>query len=284
MDTNNKSIEGYFSTIDTLNGIHFVNFEKKELKELESLLKIDEKEKYGKYKSKQGLKYFYKYGEMHHVISSLNSTKPYLFFQNPTKWDDPFEKYFIEATYASSPFPLKEKLVCTCLTANKDCESQWLRYSDNLCLQMRLNANFFLKSLMSFTKSYDIYVGKINYCIQTDILSSNISDVFDICYKIKTIRSNDLTTGKFKRELQILLLLLKRNAFAYEKEIRIIMIPKKKRNLIDPIKIYLPLNTICEQVTISPKSGPELRGIFKNALKQKVQFSHLYTKIHKHNF
>ena len=76
-------------------------------------------------------KNLYKYMPLENSLASLEDK--YIWFANPTTWNDPFEKRFIEAKYIVGTdeidYPLKDQIYCTYLTEKSTSEAHWNIYS-----------------------------------------------------------------------------------------------------------------------------------------------------------
>ena len=176
-----------------------------------------------------------------YIGSTLGSAKPYLYFADPASWSDAFEKRFINVLYkeGNNPlvdYPLKNKVFCSCFSHTRIVEAQWFVYSrtkkDELkgLIQLTFNNQQLLDELNRFNaeNDADIYIGKVAYQ-ETRKIKGRIS------------KNNFLNVPKqFSlncEESLIRLLLLKRNAFIAENEIRIIIV-KKEPDLQSGRKLY----------------------------------------------
>lgn len=195
----------------------------------------------------------------------------YIWFANPTKWVDPFEKRFIEGKYLRKgteiEFPLKGRVFCTCMTETSTSEAHWNIYSrDQIGISFTYKRDELLKVLNKLV-GYDVYIGKVKYLISKTI-EGKLSDI-DELKAFNPININD-------RELQLQLLLLKRKAFEYENEIRIILIKKDKTKEAG-LKIDLNIsNDLIDKITIHPSVENYTEMMLKDLFKVKYGFKKVF--------
>lgn len=216
-------------------------------------------------------KLIYKYMPLEFALEIIKGK--YLWLCNPASWKDPFEKRFIEAKYLVGgkelDFPLKGQLFCTCFTQTPTSEAHWNSYSDGqIGISLRIVRKQLLKVLEQNSTDYDIYIGKVNY-LKTNELKKPISEI----EHFKTMSSLNISN----RRIQVNLLLLKRIAFQYENEIRILAVKKHKTkehgvklfHTIEPIEL---INTI----TIDPKAGCNIESTLKDVFKKEYGFKKVF--------
>jgi hypothetical protein len=216
-------------------------------------------------------KLIYKYMPLEFALEAIADN--YLWLSNPVKWNDPFEKRFIDAKYQVSgndiEFPLKGQIFCACLTQTITSEAHWKNYSNGqIGLSFRINRKQLVKVLQENSKDYDIYIGKVEY-IKTNDLIKRISEI-DQVKEISRLSINN-------RILQIRLLLLKRIAFKYEDEIRILAI-KKYKTLEDGIKLNYSMNPseLIDTITIDPLVGKNIEKMLKDLFKKEYGIKRVY--------
>ena len=216
----------------------------------------------------------YKYMPSEYALESLD--KKYLYFANPKKWDDPFEKRFIEAKYKTEngitkSFPLEGKVFCTCMTQTPISEAHWIVYGrrkDVVRITFSRENLYHILHDFSNRNHCDIYIGKVKYMTTPEIRNGKLSEV--------------LSYGKcdFKdKKTQIKLLLLKRNAFEYENEIRIIIVYNKKIGKDEVLLDYKPefSNELVKKITLAPKiDNGEKENLRKKFSKYHVEVSESY--------
>lgn len=175
------------------------------------------------------------------IDSTIGRANPYLYFANPVSWNDAFEKRFINVQYkeGNNPivdYPLKNKVFCSCFSHTRIVEAQWFVNSRakkivlNGLIQLTFNNQRLLDELNMFSEenNVDVYIGKVAYQ-ETRKIEGRIS---------KNDFLNDPKQFSLNCEESLIrLLLLKRNAFIAENEIRIIIV-KKDSDLQSGIKLY----------------------------------------------
>lgn len=146
-----------------------------------------------------------------------------IWFANPTTWKDPFEKRFLEAKYTRDgkevPFLWKGRVFCSCLTQTISSEAFWHAYSrDGIGVEFRIYREQLLNELSHYADDYKIFIGKAEY-LKTDDIRRGLRDI-----PFNPALSPDAKLNS--EEFASRLFLLKRISFAYEDEIRIIIVKK----------------------------------------------------------
>lgn len=162
-------------------------------------------------------------------INSTIGQEPYLWFANPSTWEDAFERRFIDVLYKDNNgglniFPLKGRIFCTCFSLTRVCEAQWKVYSknpNNICI--KVNRGALLDELTKYLQANtndEIYIGRVEYQ-ETRMIKGSLSKN-PLFKKTGFSFSNQASLVK--------LLTLKRNAFLYEDELRIFIIKPQNSN------------------------------------------------------
>ena len=125
-----------------------------------------------------------------------------------------------------------------------------------------------LNVLSNHIDDYDIYIGKVNYLRSQDIKKS-LSEI----ETIKDIKPFNINN----RKLQIQLLLLKRIAFKYEDEIRILAV-KKYKTKENGIKLSYSIepNKLIDTITIDPNVGLNTEHTLKKLFTHEYNFEKVY--------
>jgi len=207
-------------------------------------------------------------------------------FVSPTLWNDPFEKAFLEAEYKHSgkafSLPIKPvkksdglnyNLFASCFTETPESEAFWKTYSPNGDgIRVTFNASD-LKAKLSNLRDYDVYIGKAVY------------ENYDKLYKFKQ-------DANFWRKLQsqkvnsthLELMLKKRLPFAYENEVRVLLLRKDSMTKsVAKVKIS-NLKNLIKAVKLDPRMGIYMSKMIKEAFSNKgfdktvVRKSRLYSK------
>lgn len=230
--------------------------------------------------SSSDLNPIFKIMPLENVLKSLDYpyySDPYLWFANPTTWKDPFESRFINATYGKfGQFPLKDRCWATCITPERTVEAQWNMYSDNqLGVQIVFNKKTLLGCICKFAdqNNMDVYIGKVQYESQEDIKSSVTSPTFNKLIGTPFCLSN--------RDSLIRTFFLKRNAYRYENEIRILLVLRDgaKFSADDSnMGIKVPVNKATfNRLVLSPNTEEKASTLLKGAISSfRVEQSRLY--------
>ena len=155
-------------------------------------------------------------------------------FVEPSGWDDQYERRFYTADYSkvnkdSDNIPL---LFATCFTTQKESEPAWQVYTrgkDGLgerCVQFFINQDALRIELVKRMRDCTIVEGKVRYLSTDEIGQYHLSKMEDG----KRNESFLKTYSNFTLENYINLLLLKRTAFFYEQEVRILIIDNNDKN------------------------------------------------------
>ncbi len=197
-------------------GIHFVNFEDKN-----AILQLFQPAQEGK---RQEGKVLHKYMSFDDALRVLKNKK--LWFANPCTWDDPLEKEYLTKPFMISGkpqfLPWKDNVYITCLSRNATSEALWknhakLRYCT---LNFTFYAPKLLELLLHYTSDFDVYIGNVKY-VPVSTLKQKLS-------KISFLSS---VIASWADPLWARMLMLKRNAFRYEDEVRIMLVRKEKQTI-----------------------------------------------------
>lgn len=165
-----------------------------------------------------------------HVDNTLGINK-YIWFSNPAIWSDAFEKYFLLSKFKKGkqlmPFPLLDRIFCSCFSMTRICEAQWKIYSSgDEMLALVVDKNMLLKELENFSlkNNVKVYIGKVQYQT-TSIIEGSISKNPFLSTPAPFCISDEKAWVK--------MMLIKRIAFLFESEIRIILVfPQTPNNNI----------------------------------------------------
>ncbi|MCF2559935.1 hypothetical protein I6E23_08205 [Prevotella brevis] len=91
-----------------------------------------------------------KFMPLERALNLMNSRK--MWFANPREWTDPFERRFIDATYAGgAKFAWKDRVYCSCFTNNATSEASWNAYSKgDICIKLVLDRQELLNVLDNY--------------------------------------------------------------------------------------------------------------------------------------
>lgn len=201
----------------------------------------------------------------------LNKYTPYSYFQqnikdkslvfvSPETWRDPFERLYYNATgYEKYGLVERPNFYCMCLTENssENEDAAWTMYSKNAnekIVKITYNASELLKCLNSICikNNYDVYIGKVNYdfsSAQISGLSKNTKnnkekEFFEKCFWHFPMENEDF----------FCLMLLKRKAFQFEREVRLFLIPHEdtKEKGIFELKGINYTDDLISKITLVP--------------------------------
>lgn len=243
--------------------------------------------------------YFYKYLDLESALLSLKNGN--IRFVEPTRWEDKFEGRFYNAKFhkvskdtQDTPF-----LYACCMSVKPHNEAAWKVYSYGKvgigahCVQIKINRNKFRKELIksnTLTINSSIFEGLVTYTSETII-----SGIHKDKYKTKkgVIKSNtnyDRFFSSFNCLNYLNLLLLKRDYFKHENEIRFFVVPevapqpKGKRYRVNGSDVYgLALDikidwaNVIEEIRIDSKCTELEYNIFKDECLKLLKSSTRYT-------
>ncbi len=196
----------------------------------------------------------YRYIPISRLEEMLNKME--LVFVYPSLWDDPFEILYLKTDY--SDFGYKQnKVYCLCGRNSKDNEDAlWKVYAkgDEPLVRVKFDVKTLFSKIRDFAKENGckVYCAKICYN-----LSAN---------QIKQIQKiTDLTKiylQGFDEKKYISLLSLKREAFAYEKEWRLFIVPQQNPQLyLNKDLIRVPIEEkVFKEFVISPMDRIKTEG------------------------
>ena len=207
-------------------------------------------------------------------IDNTIGHNPYLWFADPQIWTDPFERRFIDVKYLLNSkmydYPLKNKVFCCCFSLTRITEAQWYMYSQGKdCVCMAIKRPQLFEELEQYIKSNpndNIYIGRVEYQ-PTKIITNSIHK--NPVFKRKPFSLSD------QRSL-VKLLLLKRNAFMYEDEIRIIIVKGDKYDGNGMKFLYRCAPTdLIQRIILSPM----LNKTYSNMLESFLSFHYGFSPI-----
>ncbi len=220
-------------------------------------------------------KLLYKHMPLENALKTLN--EKYLWFANPSSWKDPFEKRFLEAKYLKNDkevdFNWKGKVFCICLTQTQTSEAYWNAYKqDSIGIEFKIIRKRLLDELARYESLYKIFIGRAEYMNTVDIKK----DLRDIPFAPAIEPGIKLNSDLFAARL----FLLKRVAFKYEDEIRIIMV-KKSATKENGVKMEYECENreLIYQVVLDPNLGDNTSTMLKKVFVDQYGFSPLEKRI-----
>lgn len=218
-------------------------------------------------------KKLYKHMSLENALATLNNHT--LWFANPTIWKDPFESRFVSAKYVDNnkktiDFPWIDRVFCACFTETAASEAYWTPYSQQqIGVEFRISRQELLRVLKNYADAYDIFIGKVEY-----MLTSHIKG------PVNSIPFSAPIPTKNSKEWWARLLLLKRVAYRYEDEIRIIIVKRDKtlENGIQ-IKYHCPDTSLIDSIVLDPTIGKYTEELLKDTFANKYGFTPIANRI-----
>ena len=191
------------------------------------------------------LKRVQKFLPLERALQLLETKK--LWFSNPAKWPDPFERRFVDGIYpGNKKFTWQGRVYCLCVTTIPTSEASWKAYSDkDIAVKLEFDRVEFSKIIDNITSQsgvMDVFFGQMYYR-QTKDIEKPLSKI-----KFEDDLALPITSKRFKARL----LLLKRKAFDYECEYRVIVV-KNKKSPVDGI--CFDILKLVKTITIGPTVG-----------------------------
>lgn len=176
-----------------------------------------------------------------------------LWFANPATWADPFEIRFLEAKYTKGgkekKFKWPGRVFCTCMSQTQSSEAFWNAYSrGEIVIELRIVREKLLEELKKQATKYDdIFIGKVEYMKTADIKKTELKDIPFVPPLKVSLNSPEFAARLF---------LLKRIAFQYEDEVRIILLKKNKTQDTGIEMEYTCGNTdLIRSIVLDPRLG-----------------------------
>ena len=207
----------------------------------------------------------YRYMPYKYLKTLLSKETPQLVFVSPNKWEDPYEKRFLCGKYGLEN--LQNKIACICFTTNasENEAAAWCMYDrehKNDVVQVSLDFEKLLSVLNDYgcRNGIDFYIGKVDYNIEVEDLKGKKDSKVKKIIKKHSVEKAALN-----------LMLLKRKAFKFEGEVRIIALASK---LLSDGKLTIPLGKKCSLVT-QIKTPPVLPNTFVTKRNLKAEFNRM---------
>ena len=190
-------------------------------------------------------------------------------FQQPTNWSDKYEGLYYKADYGKEKNESRKDLYACCMALNKTSEPAWKMYSyggtglKSICVEFILDHHELQKQLSDYavTHNMTVYEGKVNYS-QSDYTIQTIGKKINPLYKI--------FFNNFDLSRYLALLLLKRQAFSHESEVRFFMIPDQGDKMENYIDLKIDWGKILRGILIDKKSGDWEKRLFKEYVGKKL--------------
>ena len=183
----------------------------------------------------------------------------------PKLWDDPFENYILKSTAITSEgekvtFGFQKDLYGQCWTLERESDAMWRIYSpDKMGVRVRTNINKLYNSLHSNITLYpemSAFIGKVLYKPQ-NYMVKQIKDRFEMQEQILD------TSGKGT----VKTLLMKREEFKHEKEVRLVYYNHTGNDHGDLFKYTFNPHAVIDEIVFDPRMNDDVVEVFKAHLK-----------------
>ncbi|HOG19093.1 MAG TPA: DUF2971 domain-containing protein [Salinivirgaceae bacterium] len=197
---------------------------------------------------------------------------------NPSEWEDPFEKYFLDREYIIDNerfnLPIKDKVFAMCVSGTINSEAFWKVYAPKgNGIRLTFNTEKLLTNFLDNIYNADVYIG--NVCYQFT------KKFYDLPFD-KKVLIDEIKNDKIGRQ-QIELLLKKRTSFLYEDEVRIMVIPQKNSKDTSIFLTPTEIASYTEECNLDPRLGKYHAEVLKEYFKEnfgfKVSHSRLFSNI-----
>lgn len=181
--------------------------------------------------------YYYKYMSYNSALLCLNNNN--ICFSQPSNWDDQYEKRFYDACYLKKDkrnIINLPRLYACCFTSKQDNEAAWKIYShsnsDSKVVEFKLNFRKLYEQLLIHLKDCVLYIGSVKYRNKKIIDNLHLRKITIKEWLNKAKESDNpyyfYYFDDFSNECFLELMLLKRDAFEHEKEIRLFVVPNSR--------------------------------------------------------
>lgn len=188
-----------------------------------------------------------------------------LWFSNPLAWSDPFERHYLDAKYRVGKqernLPLKNRLLCLCLSGTYSCEAFWQVYAPG---EVGIGLTIDLKALVRMLESldgYGVYVGAADY------RSTRYITGYAASHKQLLQRVFDRSAGDTYPD-QLRLMLLKRRAFEYENETRVLLVRAKESAARGEL-IPFGDTPLVSRLTLDPRLGKRTADLLRDSFRER---------------
>ncbi|MEJ1374401.1 MAG: DUF2971 domain-containing protein [Candidatus Sedimenticola sp. (ex Thyasira tokunagai)] len=184
----------------------------------------------------------------------------------PSEWDDPFENFILNATFKRNGESLRHaarnRCYGQCWSSKYESDALWRIYSpDKSCVRIRTTYEKLATSLSSVCKKPDseAYIGKVDYLTDKGLEKESKKLAENIIY------GEEVGLAKT--------LLIKRNPFEHEKEIRLLFFqddftespPLIHKYPVDP-------HSLIESIAVDPRATSELVEVYRHYLRDRLGF------------
>jgi hypothetical protein len=198
----------------------------------------------------------YHYLEYPHALSIFSAGR--LRLANPAKWPDPYEHWWRETVF-DPPGPLHQtSAYALCWSRSRYDEPAWRMVGferTNPIIRIRCRVRDILAAARTLAEQRPgaFFAGKVSY-----------ESAEELGQRASSVRAGEM---KDLARTAANLLLRKRNAFRFEKEVRILWLDQEPQNTA----LYLPIDaqSVVRQVMCSPHTHPEQRAKIHHEFKER---------------
>lgn len=208
----------------------------------------------------------YKYMSIDTALFCLDSGQ--IRFQQPNNWSDEYEGLYYKSRYdnVKNGLQFRKSLYACCMAQNKASEAAWKMYTYDGkglkagCVEFILNRQKLRNQLSQYAEANNmtVFEGKVNYS-QSDYTIQTIGKKMNPLYNLFF---KDFDLGRY-----LSLLLLKRQAFSHESEVRFFLVPDQKVKMKKYINIDIQWAQIVEGILIDKNCGYWDKKLFKDYVK-----------------
>ena len=225
--------------------------------------------------------YFYKYMSLETALLCIRNKT--IRFAEPSSWIDKYEGRFYNAIINGHKQSINNPpLTACCFTYRQDNEAAWKIYSydkkglDSRCIEFKIDRDELRKQILSvldcnpdFCGKYKLYEGVVSYKDEQYINNLHKRKIRNDKKNVVN-KSYNAFFDSFSIEKFLSLMLLKRNAFLHEQEVRFFLVPDDfegyVKGSIDPVDIPVNWADILLEVRIDGKCTPFEKSLFKDEL------------------
>lgn len=183
----------------------------------------------------------------------------HLVFVAPQLWSDPFERVYLDRHYAIDGMefrlPMAQGIYALCVSGTDSSEAFWKVYSPNGDgVRLSITTEKLLQALDALPNA-DVYIGKVRY---------HSTRAFQTVPNPDALRSEIESNTIGPQQVQ--LMYKKRRAFAYENEVRILIVPQAHTQSQDQATIYaapIALRQLGSRLTLDPRIHSETVPMLK---------------------
>ncbi|NVN97585.1 hypothetical protein HXX01_05185 [Candidatus Nomurabacteria bacterium] len=189
-------------------------------------------------------KYIYRIISFDHLVEWFETKK--LPLLSPSKWEDPFEKFLMEAIFPSKEILKYEKgrMYGLCFSLDGISDALWRIYSHNqFGIRIKTTADLLSRAISTAPTLVNgrTYIGKVNYC-GSDKLKEHARTIKNILEKTLDTKSVAET------------MLLKRTPFQHEKEIRVLHLTDDNNQRDDLLYFDIDPHTVIKTILLDPRA------------------------------